>query len=42
MGVPRGQLGTNVIMNNWNEGKAAAEQRERSVEAGGWAGKGQM
>lgn len=42
MGVPRGQLGTNAIMNNWNQGKAGAEQREVSVKAGGWAGKGQM
>lgn len=40
-GVPRGQLGTNVIMNNWNQGKAAAEQRGASVKAGRWAGKGQ-
>lgn len=41
MGVPRGQLGTNAIMNNWNQGKAAAEQREVRVKAGRWAGKGQ-
>lgn len=26
MGVPRGQLGTNVILNLWDQGKAAAEQ----------------
>lgn len=37
MGVPRGQLGTNAIMNDWNQGKAAAEQREMSVKVGGWA-----
>lgn len=46
MGVPRGQLGTNVILNLWDQGKAAAEQsraeqREMSVKADGCAGEGQ-
>lgn len=41
IGVPRGQLGTNTILNLWDQGKAAAEQREMSVEADGCAGEGQ-
>lgn len=39
MGVLRGQLGTNVILNLWDQGKAAAEQREMSVKAGDVQGK---
>lgn len=41
-GVLRCQLGTNRIQNLWDQGKAAAEQREVTVKADGCAGEGQM